>query len=107
MNNYEIMGNLFTRQPKTKTKTTTKTLNPSHNDIIEIIQKYEYLKNKKNLKNIDQLVDIMKTTDWDKIILTNNLAPYELNNWTEPSAPPYELYDSYKIPITISQNDLY
>ena len=66
----------------------------NNSDIKEIINKYEYIKNGKQITDIDKLIEVMKNTDWDKNNITNNLV--------EPSAPPLEL-DSTYIPIALAR----
>jgi len=45
----------------------------------KLLKNMNILKNTKNIKDINKLIDVIKNTDWDKTILTNNLP--------EPSAP--------------------
>jgi hypothetical protein len=86
------MGIFFTKNKKVYTEWPKSEMNNS--DIKEIINKYEYIKNRKQITDIDKLIEVMKNTDWDKNNITNNLV--------EPSAPPLEL-DSTYIPIAIAR----
>lgn len=46
----------------------------TNNDIIDIIYKYEYIKNKKNINDVNAIIPIMYNTNWEVI--------------NAPSAPP-------------------
>ena len=88
------MGNFFTKnQPSVKpiSNININQQEPSYNDIKTIIAKYEHIKNTKNIKDINKLIDIMQNTNWDSTVLTNNVL--------EPSAPPL----CTNIPIAIAR----
>ena len=62
--------------------------------IIEIIEKYEYIKRTKNMNDINKIADVIRTTDWDRIgnwirvYQTNNNSSLIVTQDVKPSAPP-------------------
>jgi hypothetical protein len=66
-------------------------------NIIDTIQHYEYLKNTKHITDIQKIVEIMNTTDWDNMNYNNNiltvtkgvavLEPYPCDVVAYPTAP--------------------
>ncbi len=85
-NNQEQVCNHTNNQEQINTE-------PTDTDIKDIIKKYEYIKNKKRIADLDKLIEIMNNTDWSK---TNH--NYNCN--AKPSAPPLQL--QLHIPIAIA-----
>ena len=57
----------------------------SSSDYVKYIKKYEYIRQTKNILDLDLIVDIIDNTNWDEIDL-NTYHPY----FPQPSAPPLE-----------------
>ncbi len=82
------MGVLFSKK-KTSIKESTITYEKKPT-IKEIIKHYEFIKQTKNIHNIETILEIVENTDWDKIDL----------DYT-PSAPPIPSDQSIPIAIPI------
>lgn len=95
------MGNLFKQcikpnyscscNHKTNESTVEPSNNLSNNELTDIITKYEYIKNCKNIRDNNTLLQVMKNTDWDRT---------ELNNYAiQPSAPSFVYLLEEHLPI--------
>lgn len=104
------MGNLFTKNTHTHTDTIHYTTSQkeiknnnyhicktiTNEDIKEIIQHYEHIKNTKHIEDMDKLITIMGNTNWDAIDTTNKII--------QPSAPPLCISIPIAIPISIESD---
>lgn len=100
------MGNLFQQCIKPKCSCNHKLNNSiiessnnnlSNNELTDIIAKYEYIKNCKNIRDNNTLFQVMKNTDWNKTELNNNYT-------IQPSAPSFVYLLDDQMPIAVPVN---
>ena len=80
-----LMGNYFTQNSERGLKKVRREPHKrefTHDEIKDIINKYEYIKNNKHIIDANKLIEVMQNTDWDRI---KPSAPM-----IEPSAPMIE-----------------